>query len=246
MTYRRGSIISPRPVSLAHLSTRAVLAAAPQPVNWFTKPADLDVLGNDKYGDCDPVADFRLIQLWGGQCTKQLALTRYTQLTSFDPAVPSTDQGTNTNLDLKAWCSFPIWDGLKAYPIYWAQVDPTDMNQVLRALQRFPLLITICLPAAVEQDPDSWASQPGKGSQWAPRFAHRVLLGGWDGKYFTVYTWGMHVTVSTAMMTLFLTGGIVDVAIPHSSVAPDELDLDGIDFDALSQDLDALHLIEST
>lgn len=239
---KHGSIITPRPRHLSHLRSRTKAGTFhPQPVNWFVKPPDGDLLGNDDYGDCDPVADFRLIQKWGGQCSKELALNRYTQLTGFSRNDPATDQGTDTNADMMSWCAFPIFDGGRAWPIYWAAIESTDYDQIHRALQRFPLLITIVLPKAVEQNPELWRGMPGGSSgMWEPTEPHRVLLGGWDGSYWTIETWGMHVPVSEAMMELMLTPGCVDVAIPHPDVAPDALNLDGIDFASLEIDLAAM------
>lgn len=237
---KHGSIITPRPPGLPHLSHRAT-AVLPAPVNWFKKSADGNMLGNDQYGDCDPAADFRIIQLWGGACTQTLALARYTQLTGFDAAIPSTDQGTDTNQDMKAWCSFPIFDGQNSWPIYWAQIDGSDLDQVGRALTRFPLLITFLLPVAIADKPELWAGSVGTGPAWVPSEGHRVVLGGWTGTNWIVRTWGMDVLVSPAIMALML--AVVDVPIPHPLAAPDELNLDGIAFDALAADLEQLKLV---
>lgn len=236
---KHGSIITPRPKGLQEFHTRAK-ALAPKPVNWFKLPPDGDLIGNDDYGDCDPVADFRLIQMWGGKCNKELALNRYSQLTGFEASKPETDQGTDTNEDMRSWCAFPIFDGEKAWPIYWAQVDPTDGNQVLRALNRVPLLATLALPKAIEDTPERWAYPPGRGPEWEFAAAHRVVLGAWDPLAWTVYTWGRYVKIHPETMRLMLSGGIIDVAIPHLQSAPDYLDLEGIDYDALAQDLKSL------
>lgn len=239
---KHGSIITPRPAGLPHLSARAAPVTA-APVNWFANhKADGDMLGNDRWGDCDPAADFRIIELWGGQCSRSLALGRYSLLTGFNPADESTDQGTDTNQDLAAWCSFPIYDGKTTWPIYWAQIiDPPDLGTVARALTRFPLLATILLPPAIANSPELWCGVMGTGPSWVPSEAHRVVLGAWDGQAWTVRTWGMDVTVSMGMLEQMLC--VVDVPIPHPASAPDELNLEGIDFDALTADLAQLKVV---
>ncbi len=224
---KHGSILSERPAALAHLNARAADTAAFKPIDWFKDhPPDGDPLGNDDFGCCDPAADFRLIQLWGGECDQHLVLNRYSQLTGFSAAVASSDQGTDTNLDLRSWCAFPIFDGKVSWPIYWAQVAPVNGREVLRALQRVPLLGTIILPKAIDQSPEKWADPPGSGDDWIPSEAHRVVIGGWDGTFWKVRTWGMDVKVHPMTMGLLLSGGIVDVAIPHPACAPEALYLE--------------------
>lgn len=234
---KHGSIITPTPPGLPRLAHRATAVAA-KPVNWFMKPADHDMLGNDLFGDCDPAADFRIIQLWGGLCSQALALGRYSQLTGFNAAFSYTDQGTDTNMDMRAWCRFPIFDGKDIWPIYWAQIEPADFDQISRALTRFPLLATLLLPAAVENKPELWGGAVGTGSAWAPSAAHRVVLGGWDGTDWTVESWGEYYKVSQNMLAHMLC--VVDVPIPHPMSAPDMVDLAGIDFDQLTADLDRI------
>lgn len=242
---KRGSIITPRPEDIPIFRTRTTTtnATAPQikPVNWFEKcPPDGDLLGNDDYGCCDPAADFRIVQLWGGKCSKELVLNRYAQLTGFRSDLPSTDQGTDTNDDMRSWCAFPIYDGVKSYPTYWAQIPSHDLSQALRALQRFPLLITLALPKAVEDEPEQWRYAPGSGNGWEPTDGHRVVLGGWDGSNWLVRTWGEDVWISNAMFELMIGPGIIDVPIPEPASAPVHFDLEGIAFDALASDLSAL------
>lgn len=239
---KHGSIITPTPDIVPEFAVRTTTtqATAPviKPVNWFTRfPPDGDALGNDDYGCCDPAADFRILQLWGGKCSRELVLGRYSQLTRFDQEFAETDEGTDTNMDMRSWCSFPIYDGERAWPTYWAQIPSHDLSQVLRALQRFPLLITLALPKAVESDPDAWVGPIGSGAGWAPTEGHRVVLGGWDGSNWLVRTWGRDVPISDRMFQLMIGPGIIDVPIPHPMSAPDRFDLNGIAFDQLSNDL---------
>lgn len=238
-----GSIITPRPALLPKFNARSSTVGQSVNVDWSKLvPPDGDMLGNDDYGCCDPAADFRIIQLWGGKCDKQLVLNRYAQLTGFRAGDVLTDNGTDTNLDMRAWCAFPVYDGENVWPVYWAQIEPNETDQLVRALQRFPLLATIVMPEAAADEPESWVNQPGTGKAWEPTIAHRVVLLGADGNRWKLRTWGRDYWCSLEMFNLFIEQGVVDVPIPTVRDAPEDFDLDGIDFDALSNDMAAMGL----
>lgn len=245
---RHGSILTDRPDGLAELTSRVAKAHAPAPlasIDWFKTRADGNLLGNDKYGCCDPAADFRLIQMWGGACTRQLVLERYSLLTGFNPTAPETDRGTDTAMDLNSWCAYPIFDGEKVWPIYWASVRAQDKAAILHALGLFPLLATICLPKAVEFEPERWKEMPGSGLAWLPTEPHRVVLGGWDqaARLWSILTWGMIVKVSEPLMESMLERGCIDAAIPHPDLELPDFQLSGIDFNALEEDARFRHSI---
>lgn len=73
-------------------------------------PIILDMLGNDQIGDCVIAAAMHYIQNETANIgsplvpTKTLALTTYSAITGYDPADPSTDQGTVYESQL-----FPYW-----------------------------------------------------------------------------------------------------------------------------------------
>lgn len=235
---KKGSILSPSPSAIANFTDRFSGPIKFKPINHFLLPADGNEYGNDIFGDCDCVADFRLIQNWGGAITYDLVIGRYSQLTGFNPNIPSSDRGTDTNMDLQSWCNFPIFDGTKVWKILWSKIDPGDTDALLTALSRFPLLITIQLPPAVENHPDLWRGQPGPGKAWVPRDCHRVLLGAWNGSNYVVYTWGRYVEISAAMLDLMLV--TVDVVIPHPDTMAPGKALHGLDLSALQCDLESL------
>jgi hypothetical protein len=234
---KRGAIHTPRPPEIARLAAR--LAAPPTSgPNWLARwPADGDALGNNDYGDCCDAADCQLIRLWGGRTDTSIALGRYQQMTGFDPKTGLPDNGSDTSADLAAWCAAPIIDlDGKSWPIYWASVDHTDETEIRAALTRFPLAISVGLPAAVADNPERWCEAPEAG--WTADDGHRLVLGFVDAKGWHVRSWGEDYVVSFALMKLMLWA--VDVPIPHPVAAPAELRWAGLDYAALESDLAAL------
>ncbi len=176
MNRRHGAIHTPRPDGIARLAARMGMAEAPIP-NWFARfRADGDPLGNDQFGDCADAADCQLIRLWGGRADRAMALSRYQMNTGFDPATGQPDNGTDTSQDMASWCAAPILDlDGRPRPIYWAWVDHADETEIRAALARFPLAISVGLPAAIADDPDRWGEDPQPG--WTPDEGHRIVLG---------------------------------------------------------------------
>lgn len=234
---KRGAIHTPRPAGVARLAARATLAQAPVP-NWFAlAPADGDCLGNDVYGNCVDAADCRLIQLWGGKIDKSIALNRYRQMTGFNLVTGLPDNGSDTSADMASWCAAPILDlDGKPWPIYWASVDHTDEEEILAALARLPLAVTIGLPAAIADSPERWSEAPQH--DWTAGEGHRVVLGSAGDRGWRVRSWGRDYTVSYDLMRLMLLA--VDAPIPHRAAAPAELQWSGLDYTALEADLATL------
>jgi len=231
---RFGAIHSAHPAGLPRLSARAGLTPVPIP-NWLARfPADGDPLGNDDFGNCVDAADCQIIRLMGGRADRAMALARY-QMNTGCP--PGPDNGSDTVVDMRNWCAAPIVDlSGQPWPIYWASADHTDVSEIGLALARFPLLITIGLPAAIADAPERWGDPPQSG--WTPDEAHRVVLGFEDGRRWWVRSWGLDFAVDPDLLRLMLL--TVDVPIPHPSAAPPELRLDGLDYAALSADLAAI------
>jgi hypothetical protein len=234
---RHGAIHTPRPDGIARLAARMGMAEAPIP-NWFARfRADGDPLGNDQFGDCADAADCQLIRLWGGRADRAMALSRYQMNTGFDPATGQPDNGTDTSQDMASWCAAPILDlDGRPRPIYWAWVDHADETEIRAALARFPLAISVGLPAAIADDPDRWGEDPQPG--WTPDEGHRIVLGFMNDRGWLVRSWGEDYTVSFALMRLMLLA--VDVPIPHPATAPAELQWSGLDYAALARDLATL------
>jgi hypothetical protein len=224
VTLRHGALLAPRPPTVKRLT-----AGAPQAplTNWLTRfKADGDPLGNDQYGCCVDAADIQIMRLWGARCDTSIVLNRYRQ-TGWNPATGVPDNGTPTSADMLNWVAAPVLDlDLKPWASAWATADHTDDDEIRSALARFPLRITIGLPASIAQFPERWCQAPDPS--WTPDEAHEVVLGFADASGWWVRTWGLDYAVSPAMMKLMLLA--VDVPIPHPSTVPPELQLAGEDF----------------
>src|ERR1035441_3205045 len=87
---------------------------APRGWEYAVPPAQLDVLGNDQYGDCAEAGAMHLIQVETANtgnplhATLQQTLDLYSAVTGFDPNDPSTDQGTVLLSLLQYWKSTGI------------------------------------------------------------------------------------------------------------------------------------------
>ncbi len=195
VTFRFGAIHEPLHPSTAHALpfTRAGTSAPP---NWFEawnwRPDDGNDLGNSELSDCVPAADLRLVQAFKARAgvqwriPRKLVELRY-EATGGWQRTPETDNGTITQADCFDWSLSPIIAG-EAYPVTWTIVDPGD---VLAALRHGPLLVTLGLEQAVEDDPETW-DLPATG---APTSLHRVVVGAATGGLLLAVTYGMIVSV---------------------------------------------------
>ena len=234
---RTGCIHRPRPPAVQRLSTR-VGAVLRQPRNWFVAcPADGNMLGNDTWGCCVPVADYRFIETvlanadgspdWKPSLGAVLA--RYAAITGYPPPDYLPDAGTDTNVDLVAWTT----GGIRLPEIQrdivpaWCSVDPLREDRIDRALSLAPCLVSLNLPVdygRIEIDPAAWQGVPVPAGIY-----HRVVL----GAPRTVRTWGMDVVMSEAFWERCV------VAVDFLGVR-DALGVDDLDWDALMADMQAL------
>lgn len=195
MTNRFGAIHQPRHECVAN-ALPFTRVGTTTPPNWFDtwnwRPNDGDILGNDRLSCCVAAADLRLVQAFKARAgikwrpPVELVELRY-EATGGWLRTDETDNGTVTQADAFDWSLSPIVAG-ETYPVTWTIVEPTD---VLAALRHGPLLVTLGLEAAVQDDPLTW----GRPAVGAPACLHRVVAGATtDGRLMCV-TYGMIVPV---------------------------------------------------
>jgi hypothetical protein len=246
-----GAIHRTQPLAVRPLSKRARLdlMIPPPTVDWHIKcPADHDPLGNDRYGCCCEVADYRIIQMHRavicGDTTKPLVsdiLARYTALTGFNPVTGQPDDGTDTVSDMTAWSTQGIHVADQTIDVpMWTLANPADQNEVNLAIANCgPILVTLALPLAA-QDLTAWSKPIGTGPDWAPYSwgGHRVICGKYDGLVRTVRTWGIDVPLHPAWWSAYVVG--VDVLLSREWINTTGLSPSGLDWDALKADMASL------
>ena len=242
-----GAIHRRQPLAIRPLSKRASLhlMIPPPSVDWHAKsPADGDSLANDKFGCCVPVADWRIIQMrkanvWGDNTKPAVSdiLKRYSDLTGFKLVTGMPDDGTDTVVDMTAWCSKGIVVGSQTTDIpLWAMCNPQDRIEVNLAIAHCgPVAVTLALPLAA-QDTTTWDEAPGKGTQYdAGSWGfHRVVSGKYDGDVRTVRTWGQDIIVHPEWWDAYAVA--VDATISREWLDTTGLTPTGLDWDALQAD----------
>lgn len=88
------------------------LALPPKESNWYAAVGDWPMLGNDRIGNCVPVAALHEIQrrrAYAGlptlSITDEHAIALYGQWAGYDPSDPATDGGTIITAALSAWAA---------------------------------------------------------------------------------------------------------------------------------------------
>lgn len=195
-----GAIHRPEhPVALSATSYR-VGAPRIQSPNWFADcPADGDILLNDQLSCCVEDADFRLIQVWKSlkgiawRVPVDLVMLRYEAVAGWSGVIPGNDPGSVTQVDCFAWQAVPILDDAgTAYSVTWQTVP---VAQMAAALREGPLLGTIGLTEANQDDPDTWHLAPtGPFVDY-----HRVLVGSWNEGLYTSRSYGLDYPVHPSM-----------------------------------------------
>lgn len=195
MTYLHGAIHEPQNPSV-ETALPFLRAGSAAPPNWFEawdwRPDDGDILDNDRLGCCVPVGVMRLVQAFKARSgikwkiPLELVHLRY-EATGGWLRTPETDRGTVTQADRFDWSISPvIADG--AYPVTWTIVEPAD---TLAALRHGPLLVTLGLDAATEDDPLAW----GGALSGPPVSLHQVVVGATTRGKLMCGTYGMIVAV---------------------------------------------------
>lgn len=224
---KRGARHQPDHPALAHaIDYAAVKVGLPQrDTNWFTEwnwQPDGYVLLNDDLSCCCPAADLRLVQAWQAargvrwRVPVELVRLRYAAVAGY-LGTPETDQGTIPAIDCFDWQTAPIVaSGL--WRVRWCVVPPAD---VVSALRRGPLLLTIGLTATDADDPDLWGDDPDS----AFTDFHRVVCGANDGEVLSCLTYGFLADVAAARVVA------ADLMLPVD--APAELRTAGVDWSVL-------------
>ena len=198
--------------------------------------SDWPTFGNDSAGDCvqcDTAHSLMLRTANAGQIVVPISaqvLALYTAETGFNPAIPSTDQGTNE----AAACQYNETTGFLGHKsAATGMIDPANINHVTQAIQLFGACRTgLNFPKfafAQFEAGRPWDVDPsGDGTIDG---GHDVPLFNYKGDLFLCVTWGRLQPVTRAFLNAYC-----DEA--HGEVFPDFIKANGLSPSGLS--LDAL------
>jgi hypothetical protein len=187
--------------ALAFEKYAATLPAPPQNCGWIDRVANnLNILGNDKYGNCVEAAGFHAIQRWTAYASTELvpttaeALAAYTAVTGFNPNDPSTDNGTDPLQFLKYWKSHGLTIGGKLHKIAaFAAINPLNRTHIQQSAILLGGVFTgLQLPIA--------AQTPVAGVNGKPCWAYpgnttgaNNIPGSWGGHMVDLFGYGVDV-----------------------------------------------------
>jgi hypothetical protein len=202
---KRQQRIDPRTLKMAKYVE--ALPAAPTGQNWL-KPIAWPMYGNDTLGDCVEAASGHMIELWNSFTAPAAALPTQAQIiaaysgaTGYNPADPSSDQGTDMLSFLNYWRNTGVaGQKIAAY----VSLNPGDLNELRLAIYLFgAAMIGVQLPITAQSQPTGWSVPSGLTGNGAP--------GSWGGHCVPVaayaqsnpaadrnkiITWGEVITMS--------------------------------------------------
>jgi len=220
-------------------------AVAPRGWEYAVNPADLNILGNDTWGDCAAAGAMHLIQvetantgnpLYG---TLQQTLDLYSAVTGFDiNAGPSgnnpTDQGTDLLSMLQYWKNTGITvtdkNGKEVVHkiIGWASLDLSSIPQIRYANDLFGgTYLGINLPQSAEDDTSNWTYQPN-----SPIIGGHCVDGTGQGSAGGhLISWGMNIPFQWNFLLQYMDEAYCIVSpawVNAQGKSPSGLDLNGL------------------
>jgi len=224
-------------------------ALPPIPTQWgyegYYTQAGWQMLGNDQYGDCvwaGAAHETMLMRKAAGSSvtfTDKAVLSDYAACTGFNPADPSTDQGTDVHTALAYRQKIGIRDAAGARHKIGAylSIDPTNLVEVYHAAYLLEAVgLGIQFPtSAMDQfnQGQMWTvvqGSPIEGGHYVPLVAKRHHL--------EVVTWGQTQLMSVAFLQTY-----ADEAWAYVStdmLDPNAVSPRGLDLQQLQADLAAL------
>lgn len=165
MNFLHGAFHEPDHECIIHANP-FVTVGAKAPVDWFADwEATGNILDNDRLSDCCEAADLLLVEwhrhrlgldpLPSDELTELVKL-RYQQIAGWSGVYPDDggdDPGSVTQWDCASWQAAGIVAAGRTWDAAWHIVVPED---VLEALSEAPLLLTLALDAATEDEPGQW------------------------------------------------------------------------------------------
>lgn len=193
MLGKRPAVYRPGTLMLAAYLPREHVPV-PQTVDNYSAVSDWGMMANDRLGDCAIAAPGHMIQAWTKlSCDRETVVpdeeivAAYSAITGYNPADPSTDQGSVEADVLSYWKD----TGIGGHRIdAYARVETSSEYQVRLATYLFGGVYSgLALPETA-QEQKVWASVHGAGDAPGSWGGHAVPILGYDAHRATCITWG--------------------------------------------------------
>lgn len=215
-------------------------SVSPRGWEYAVPPSQLEMLGNDQYGDCAEAGAMHLIQVETANTgnplhgTLQQTLDLYSALTGFDPNNPDTDQGTDLLTLLQYWKSqgISVTDAkgqvVKHTILGWASLDISSVAQMRYVNDVFGgTYLGINCPQSAENDTSNWVVVPN-----SPIIGGHCVNGTGQGRAGGhLISWGLNIPFQWAFPLAYLDEGYVVVSslwVNNQGKSPSGMDLNGL------------------
>lgn len=209
----------------------------PPTCSWW-RPIKFGMLGNDTVGDCVIAYMLHQIKIWWSiahageplpDFTDEQAIQLYSAITGYNPADPSTDQGTDPDTALAYWQQ----NGLFGHTIAgYVNIDVTNIDMLRYAISIFGGIgFSFNVPAYIMNIPGgaSWSYKPG--NDITNQGGHQVGAIGYGRHGFREDCWDTTNTFDPEFIGAF---GVAAQAV----VSPEWLEASGVTITGLHlQDL---------
>jgi len=215
-------------------------AVAARGWEYAVPPGQLEMLGNDQYGDCAEAGAMHFIQVETANSgnplhgTLQQTLDLYTALTGFNPSDPSTDQGTDLLSVLQYWkhTGITVTDAAGKEVVHkilgWASLDVSSVPQMRYANDLFGgTYLGIQCPKSAEDDTSNWLYQAGSSILGG----HCVNGTGQGSAGGHIQSWGLNIPFNWEFMLNYLDEAYALISpawVNAQGKSPSGLDLDGL------------------
>ena len=215
-------------------------AVKPRGWEYAVKPSDLEILCNDKFGDCAEAGAMHLIQVETANTgqplrgTLEQTLGLYSAVTGFDPSNPYSDQGTDLLTLLEYWkaTGITVTDASgKPYVhkiLGWASLDLSSVAQIRYANDIFGgTYLGIKCPQSCMDDTSNWTYVPDSPIEGG----HCIDGTGQGSAGGHIISWGLNIPFTWEFMQHNLDEGYVVVSeswVAQQGKSPSGLDLDGL------------------
>lgn len=215
-------------------------AVGPRGWEYAVPPEDLNILGNDTYGDCAEAGAMHLIQVDTANAgnplhgTLQQTLDLYTAVTGFNPKDASTDQGTDLLSLLTHWknTGIDVTDAsgkiVNHKILGYASLDLSSVPQMRYASDLFGgTYLGVNLPQSAEDDTDNWTVLKG-----SPIVGGHCICGVGQGRAGGhIISWGMSIPFDWNFMHTYADEGYIVVSeywLDKQGKSPSGVDLNGL------------------